>query len=301
MDQSKFSLSWEDYKGNICRGFSSLQQNGEFVDMTLAADGHLVKVHQMLIALASPYFKELLASIPCKHPVIFLNNISHDTLCSLLEYIYTGQVIVQAENLTKFFDTAKALHIKGLYEMNINDMNGMQTSTVTEPQNTSKYVNEDYGATRIYTDFANTLDVPKTAKRVKLSHESEPPIKKPYYESNPKYDNDAFHQVIEDDDDDDDNNKDDNNQSTESMGPSNKSTSAVQYTVSTRGALQVILNRYIYNLHSTSARAGCRRWRCVDYRNNKCTAIVTTKGNIVYNRANLHNHPYHDKRILQKN
>lgn len=50
-----------------------ISQNGEFVDMTLAADGHLVKVHQVIIALASPYLKELIASAQCPHPVIFLN------------------------------------------------------------------------------------------------------------------------------------------------------------------------------------------------------------------------------------
>lgn len=41
--------------------------------MTLAADGHIVKVHQMIIAVASPYLKELILSAPCPHPVIFLN------------------------------------------------------------------------------------------------------------------------------------------------------------------------------------------------------------------------------------
>lgn len=42
--------------------------------MTLAADGHFVKVHQMIVSLASPYLKELIKSAqPCSHPVIFLN------------------------------------------------------------------------------------------------------------------------------------------------------------------------------------------------------------------------------------
>lgn len=41
--------------------------------MTLAADGHLVKVHQVIVALASPYLKELIGSAQCPHPVIFLN------------------------------------------------------------------------------------------------------------------------------------------------------------------------------------------------------------------------------------
>lgn len=48
-------------------------QNEEFVDMTLAADGHFVKVHQMIMALASPYFKNLITSAGGRHPVIFLN------------------------------------------------------------------------------------------------------------------------------------------------------------------------------------------------------------------------------------
>lgn len=41
--------------------------------MTLAADGHSVKVHQIILALASPYIKELIASAHCSHPIIFLN------------------------------------------------------------------------------------------------------------------------------------------------------------------------------------------------------------------------------------
>lgn len=43
------------------------------MDMTLAADGHLVKAHQVLVALASPYLKDMIVSAPCPHPVIYLN------------------------------------------------------------------------------------------------------------------------------------------------------------------------------------------------------------------------------------
>ncbi|GBP47784.1 hypothetical protein EVAR_24035_1 [Eumeta japonica] len=74
----------------------------------------------------------------------------------------------------------------------------------------------------------------------------------------------------------------------------------LQFTVSNRGSLQVILNRYMYNLHSTSRRSGVKRWRCVEYRNKRCQAFLVTKGNVVLNRANLHNHSFHDKKILGK-
>lgn len=65
-----------------------LLQNGELVDMTLAADGHVVKVHQVLIALASPYLKELITSIPSQHPVIFLNVSKCTDLTDYFVYYY---------------------------------------------------------------------------------------------------------------------------------------------------------------------------------------------------------------------
>lgn len=40
--------------------------------MTLAAEGHLIQVHRNILALASPYIKEVLQTIPCSHPVVFL-------------------------------------------------------------------------------------------------------------------------------------------------------------------------------------------------------------------------------------
>ncbi|KAL4718378.1 hypothetical protein ACJJTC_015255 [Scirpophaga incertulas] len=114
MTNAQFSLTWDEYKKNICNGLSSLQQNGDFVDMTLAADGHFVKVHQVIIALTSPYIRNLIKSADCSHPVIFLNKISYTTLSSILEYIYTGEVIVAVENLNEFIEAGKELHIKRL-------------------------------------------------------------------------------------------------------------------------------------------------------------------------------------------
>lgn len=73
MECPQLAVAWESYQSNICNGLTTLQQRGEFVDMTLAADGHLVKVHRMVLCLVSPYIKNLIASVDCPHPVIFLN------------------------------------------------------------------------------------------------------------------------------------------------------------------------------------------------------------------------------------
>lgn len=41
-------------------------------------------------------------------------NVSYTTLCLILEYIYSGDVVVPSNNLKQFIQTAKSLHIKGL-------------------------------------------------------------------------------------------------------------------------------------------------------------------------------------------
>uniref|UniRef100_A0A2A4KA62 BTB domain-containing protein n=1 Tax=Heliothis virescens TaxID=7102 RepID=A0A2A4KA62_HELVI len=114
MSSAQFCVSWMSYKSSISKGFSRLQQNGEFVDMTLAAEGHLVKVHQNIVALASPYLKAMIQSAQCQHPVVFLNNVSQEMLSLILEYIYTGEVNVPTDLISGFIDVSKALCINGV-------------------------------------------------------------------------------------------------------------------------------------------------------------------------------------------
>ncbi|XP_063822626.1 zinc finger and BTB domain-containing protein 41-like [Ostrinia nubilalis] len=129
MLETNFKLCWETYKNNLSDGFFKLQQRQEFVDVTLAAGGHLVKAHQNIIALASPYLKEMLRSAPCQHPVIFLGSISHSVLCCILEYIYSGEVNVPSHLLPAFVEAAKLLHISGIKDLQLPEANSDQRPT----------------------------------------------------------------------------------------------------------------------------------------------------------------------------
>ncbi|KAI5632371.1 BTB/POZ domain-containing protein [Phthorimaea operculella] len=160
---AQFSLSWESHKSNICSGLSSLQQNGEFVDMTLAADGHHVKVHRMVMSLVSPYLKELLNSAPCQHPVIFLNKISYTTLCAILEYVYTGEVMVGKDSLTELIDAGKELHIRGLEDMKIEIPSQAQYSA---SQSMAAQNNEGQPLAETgYFNKSRTPDIPQKSTR----------------------------------------------------------------------------------------------------------------------------------------
>lgn len=327
MVQSQFSLSWDSYKSSICSGFSTLQQNGEFVDMTIAADGHFVKVHQVLVALASPYLKDLITSAPCQHPVIFLNNVTHRTLCLLLEYIYTGEVVVPADRLSSFAETAKSLHIKGLENFGTaqqtlpvrvsGSMPQLDDSEICHVSGVKRSApSSDKMGAQVSQPIVPQVNLPTSARKIFIKQDQNLTSKLPSISSinipvsastpvslHQEDHQDNFSDLMDDsgaqDDDDMDfkipDNKDNLVQYNKDAASSN-----LQFTVSIRGSLQVILNRYIYNLHSTTSRAGLRRWRCVEYRNNKCTAFLVTKGNVVLNRANMHNHSFHDKKILAK-
>lgn len=68
MDQ-QFSLSWNNFHGNLSKGFAGLLGNGEFVDVTIAVEGHLLQAHKVILSICSPYFKKMFQLNPCQHPI----------------------------------------------------------------------------------------------------------------------------------------------------------------------------------------------------------------------------------------
>ncbi|KAL0831027.1 hypothetical protein ABMA28_001912 [Loxostege sticticalis] len=304
MAQSQFSLTWDEYRRSICNGLSSLQQNGEFVDMTLAADGHLVKVHQVIVALASPYLKELIGSAQCPHPVIFLNKISYTTLCSILEYIYTGEVLVSMDHLNEFIDAGRELHIRGLEDMKLQQQIPKPQQMYQSLQASSNL--GEYDEEVCYFEISNQRSEDDQSQLGELETEILPDTYNPdmradtgdkdnnsILSSSMMYDDEG---IIEEEVDLPDNPK---TQSSE-ISQKNPNVSIMQYTVSNQGSLQMILNRFVYYLKHTNANQ-TRQWRCVDYVTGiKCPAHVVTKADMVLQRINAHTHPFHDKRILKK-
>uniref|UniRef100_A0A2A4JI35 BTB domain-containing protein n=1 Tax=Heliothis virescens TaxID=7102 RepID=A0A2A4JI35_HELVI len=305
MAQSEqLSLSWDAHQKNICRGLSVLQQRGEFVDMTLAADGHHVKVHQMVMSLVSPYIKDLISTAQCPHPIIFLNNISYTVLCSILEYVYTGEVLVPKERLDDLIAAGKALHIKGLREMEKT-----QPSDTPTPQTSPKKpinISEKLKALRDKKTAESTEEIaaPQPIHKIYLNEE------------NDTEQDDMTMETQDDSTDVRDSTMDNSNETQNTPDSSNKKgmvfndtpdesrkalmKSKVQYTLSNQGGLLTIYNRYVYRLQYVSKKNKQRRWRCINYNSAQCRAhIFTNENDMVTERLQSHNHPFHDKKILR--
>lgn len=87
------------------------------MDVTLAAEGQLVKAHRLILSVCSPYFRKMFTQMPAnQHAFIFLKDVSHSALKDLIQFMYCGEVNVKQDALPAFISTAEALQIKGLTE-----------------------------------------------------------------------------------------------------------------------------------------------------------------------------------------
>ncbi|GAB0094515.1 broad-complex core protein [Sergentomyia squamirostris] len=114
VDTQHFCLRWNNYQSSITSAFENLRDDEDFVDVTLACDGRSLKAHRVVLSACSPYFRELLKSTPCKHPVIVLQDVAFTDLHALVEFIYHGEVNVHQRSLSSFLKTAEVLRVSGL-------------------------------------------------------------------------------------------------------------------------------------------------------------------------------------------
>ncbi|KAF2901256.1 hypothetical protein ILUMI_04923 [Ignelater luminosus] len=121
VDTQHFCLRWNNYQSSITSAFENLRDDEDFVDVTLACDGKSLKAHRVVLSACSPYFRELLKSTPCKHPVIVLQDVAWTDLHALVEFIYHGEVNVHQRSLSSFLKTAEVLRVSGLTQQQHGD------------------------------------------------------------------------------------------------------------------------------------------------------------------------------------
>jgi hypothetical protein len=139
-DDEQFSLCWNNFNSNLSAGFHESLCRGDLVDVTLAAEGQLVKAHRLVLSVCSPYFRKMFTQMPANQHAfgkfdissqffiqctncfvlvlftVFLKDVSHAALKDLIQFMYCGEVNVKQDALPAFISTAEALQIKGLTE-----------------------------------------------------------------------------------------------------------------------------------------------------------------------------------------
>uniref|UniRef100_A0A336LVH3 CSON002392 protein n=1 Tax=Culicoides sonorensis TaxID=179676 RepID=A0A336LVH3_CULSO len=131
-EDEQFSLCWNNFNSNLSAGFHESLCRGDLVDVTLAAEGQLVKAHRLVLSVCSPYFRKMFTQMPSnQHAFVFLKDVSHSALKDLIQFMYCGEVNVKQDALPAFISTAEALQIKGLTETGENVPQTQQHTTGT--------------------------------------------------------------------------------------------------------------------------------------------------------------------------
>ena len=93
-----------------------------FTDVTLACDGNkAIKAHKIILSMFSPVLKDILLLECSKTPYIYFKGVKFETLTSIIQFIYLGEVTLPALLLDEFVKFSKELKIKDVDESVKND------------------------------------------------------------------------------------------------------------------------------------------------------------------------------------
>ena len=117
MTQSKYLLlEQSDFLSNYVGSFQSLRADEELLDVILACEDETIEAHKVVLSACSPFFRNVFKKAKQNNPFVYLKGVFHKDLVALLDYIYTGQAQVLAEDVDRFIQVGKDMQVKGLVE-----------------------------------------------------------------------------------------------------------------------------------------------------------------------------------------
>nr|XP_008198855.1 PREDICTED: protein tramtrack, beta isoform isoform X18 [Tribolium castaneum] len=333
MASEQFSLCWDNFHKNMSTGMNSLLENEDLVDVTLAVEGKYLKAHKMVLSVCSPYFRELFKVNPCKHPIVFMKDVSYVAMSDLLQFMYQGEVQVSQENLSTFIKTAEALQIKGL----TGDGNGSaecdnepeelksvdvveppKLTPASRPRKTHPAPTPPAKRPRLNAPEASpTSAITKTEPSVSSTPTNDQLIQfkmEPYDQSQASITvpDDGVDETFADDPLDD-TNADEGNEDysmmeggddepqagTSTDGAAGEGQVNPQFWTTRKGRLCMVYNRNLFYINRKNAK-GRTFWICNDYFTSKCKArCVSDSSGRLIRTTNIHNHPPPWEKIRQ--
>ena len=110
-----FYFSCKDFSYYSCQTIRNLFEEKHFADVTILTEDCVeMKLHQIILAAGSAFFREILTRITQRNPLLYLKGIKEKELRSIVEFIYLGQTEVNKGDLDNFMEAAGILKIEGL-------------------------------------------------------------------------------------------------------------------------------------------------------------------------------------------
>ncbi|XP_031622232.1 protein jim lovell isoform X2 [Contarinia nasturtii] len=139
-EQEHYSLRWNNHQHHILRAFDALLQTKSLVDVTLVCAETSICAHKVVLSACSPFFQNVFAENPCKHPVIVLKDFPGWVVQAVVDFMYRGEISVPQKRLETLIQVGESLQIRGLVEHRVaatKDLSGSlneSTDDYLEPQ-----------------------------------------------------------------------------------------------------------------------------------------------------------------------
>ncbi|XP_046686413.1 actin-binding protein IPP-like [Homalodisca vitripennis] len=97
----------------VLQNLNILRQNSRFCDVSIVAGGKMMKVHRAILSASSPYFQAMFSNglVEEQKDTIELHSISPYILNLLVDFIYTGEITINQENVQDLIVAADMLEL----------------------------------------------------------------------------------------------------------------------------------------------------------------------------------------------
>ncbi|XP_053684632.1 uncharacterized protein LOC128734450 [Sabethes cyaneus] len=123
-------VKWVDFGDHMISTFLEVYLNSAYTDVTLVlADGGQLVASRMVLSMASKFFADIFQtafnsagfySRDAQESKIMIPDVKFGVMKNVLNFIYTGEVNMNARDMSDFFEVCKLLQLKGLDYQNGN-------------------------------------------------------------------------------------------------------------------------------------------------------------------------------------
>ena len=112
-----YCLKWDKFCTNASKLWSNHREISDFCDITLVTDDfQKISAHKLVLSSSSEYFRKdlIMEESDDKNLILCINDISHEELSLMMDFIYKGEVKVKHNNIERFMELAKRFMLDGL-------------------------------------------------------------------------------------------------------------------------------------------------------------------------------------------
>lgn len=145
-----------DYDDHIKTSFRGLYENQKFSDVSIMADDfEEFKGHRIILSQASPLLDKLMMF---NNPLVYLRGVNSEVLKTILEYIYTGSVMLKEDQVSTFIRIAQELKIRNLSKSASDCSEPLTPNQTPNDSTTSKRLTDEPKPENIKEQTGKTCD-----------------------------------------------------------------------------------------------------------------------------------------------